>query len=414
MQASASTIGTICQPNSVHSDWLTREELDGLTQDELIRRMRGLAPLVASNAQEAERLRRPVDEVWSAIRKTGILYHFVPKTYGGLEFDLDTFIDAVLPVGEGCASTAWVTAFCMEHNWILGQFPKQAQDEIFAEFPYITAPGTLYPPGNAKPVSGGYRLSGRWKWGTGIMHSDWVMVGGAIANDAGGPPDLRFFLMPISDVTVIDTWQVDGMVATGSNDILIQDLFVPEYRTLEIAAIRSGTAFGPKLHDSWMWRLPMSVLLAMTATIAAVGSARSTVRHFSERLAKGDIKLTEKPAAQMRLGLAKLETDSAERLIRDVGRRAEAIARRGDVATLPERVEMRAHICYSVDLCRSAIRTIGDIAGSSAHGLGNPIQRAARDVNVIATHALLDMDSVKEAYGRSLIGLAPNSPLDGA
>lgn len=411
MPAAATTIGTVCVPNSIHNDWLSRAELDALTPDILVERMRALAPLVADHALEAERIRRPVDDVWAAIRKTGILYHFVPKKYGGLEFDLDTFIDAVLPVGEGCASTAWVTAFCMEHNWILGQFPEEAQDEVFGQFPYITAPGTLYPPGVASNVEGGYILNGRWKWGTGIMHSDWVLVGGAVPSD--GPPDLHFFLMPISDVTVIDTWQVDGMVATGSNDIVIKDLFVPAHRTLRISALRSGEAFGPKLHDSWLFRLPMSVLLAMTAVIASVGAARSTVRLFSERLAAGDIKLTEKPAAQMRLAAAKLETTMAERLLREVGARATELAQHEGPASLAARVEMRAHICYSADLCREAIRKISDIAGSSAHGLGNPIQRAMRDVGVICSHALLDMDSMKEAYGRSLIGLAPNSMLDG-
>ncbi|WP_340314913.1 acyl-CoA dehydrogenase family protein [Rhizorhabdus argentea] len=399
-------------PNSQHSDWLSKEQLNSITPEILVERMKALAPLVADNAREAERLRRPVDDVWSAIRKTGVLYHFVPKKYGGLEFDIGTFIDAVLPVAEGCASTAWVTAFCMEHNYLLANFPEEAQEEIFSQFPYITAPGTLYPPGNAVAAQGGYRLTGRWKWGTGVMHSDWIMVG-AMAAQEGGDPELRFFLMPTSEVAVLDTWYVDGMVGTGSNDILINNLFVPEHRTLAVAALRSGTAWGPKLHGSWIFQVSMPVLLALTAAIASLGGARRSVRYLEERLVGGDPKLTERPAAHMRLGTARLETHSAESIMRAVGHRVEAIAKSGVPATLAQRVEMRAQICYAVELCRTAVRRISEIAGSGSHSLDNPVQRFARDLNVISTHALLEWDGASEAYGRSLIGLAPNSMVDG-
>src|SRR3546814_4293454 len=110
-------------------------------------------------AAECEALRRPVDAVWNAIRKTGVFYHFVPRRYGGLEFDIDSFIDAMLPIAEGCASTGWVTAFCVEHNWMLAQFPETLQDETFGgDFPYLIAPGATHPPGVAQPRSAERRV----------------------------------------------------------------------------------------------------------------------------------------------------------------------------------------------------------------------------------------------------------------
>src|SRR3546814_113442 len=140
-------------------DWLSREELAALTPEELVRRTTALKPLVATHAAECEALRRPVDAVWNAIRKTGVFYHFVPRRYGGLEFDIDSFIDAMLPIAEGCASTGWVTAFCVEHNWMLAQFPETLQDETFGgDFPYIIAPGATNPPGVAQPRSAERRV----------------------------------------------------------------------------------------------------------------------------------------------------------------------------------------------------------------------------------------------------------------
>lgn len=400
-------------PASTHDDWLSPQELRDLTPQILVDRMRGLRDLAARNAREAERLRRPVDEVWSAIRKTGALYHFVPKRFGGLEFDLTTLIDMVLPISEGCMSTGWIIGFCMEHNYLLANFPLEAQEEIFGEFPYITAPGTLYPPGRAVRTRDGYRLSGRWKWGTGVMHSDWVMVGANVDRD-DGVTDFRFFLMPAGQVNVIDTWYVDGMVGTGSNDLMIEDLHVPAHRTMSVVDLRADKGLGRDIHDGWIYRLPMPPFLSLCAAVAPVGGARAAIAHFEASLSGGDVKRIGRAAAHMRLGAARMEVMSAETIIRDVAKQLEGFAKR-DVSTTPaERIEARAQICYAVELCRVAVRRISEIAGSSAHTLDNPIQRIRRDLDVVSSHALFDWDGVTEAYGRTRLGLNPNSTVDGS
>ena len=271
------------RPAHVHHDWIGPKELGMLTPEILAQRTRALRPLLEAHARETERIRRPVDSVWSAVRRSGALYHFVPKIYGGLEFDLDSFVDTMLPLAEGCASTGWVAAFCTEHNWLLAQFPQQAQEEIFAAFPYITAPGVTAPPGKAVRVKGGYRLSGSWKWGTGVMHADWVLATGMVA-DSGAPPAVLFFALPIGDAKVIDTWHVDGMIGTGSNDIVVDDVFVPDHRALNMADMREGRAPGALLHRNPLYRMPMLPFLAITAAIPAVGNARAAVGHFTQRL----------------------------------------------------------------------------------------------------------------------------------
>ncbi len=247
---------TFSRRDEAPSDWLGREELRSLTPALLAARTTALKPMLAAHAREAESLRRPVDSVWSAIRRTGVFYHFVPRVYGGLEFDVDSFVDTMMPLAEGCASTGWVTAFCVEHNWMMSQFPKEAQDEIFSEFPYIIAPGVTQPPGKVERVKGGYRLTGRWKWGTGVMHADWVLAAGMV-QDEGAQPAILFFALPIGDAKVIDVWHVDGMVGTGSNDIVIDDVFVPEHRALNMGHMREGRAPGARLHANPIYRMPM-------------------------------------------------------------------------------------------------------------------------------------------------------------
>ena len=172
------------------------------------------------HATQTERLRRPDTGVWNKIRESGVFYHFVPKRYGGLEFDIDSFIDAMLPLSEGCSSTGWVASFCVEHNWMLAQFPEQAQSEIFGEFPYIIAPGVTQPPGKAVRVKGGYRLTGHWKWGTGVMNADWVLASG-IDPEGGNPPEVLFFAMPVEDIKIL-VWCVDGMVERAQRHALLK------------------------------------------------------------------------------------------------------------------------------------------------------------------------------------------------
>lgn len=394
-------------------DWLEPNELVALTPEILVRRSRDLKPLVAAHAREAEQLRRPVDEVWSKIRRSGVFYHFVPKRYGGLEFDAEAFVDAMLPLAEGCASTGWVAAFCVEHNWLLALFPEKAQDEIFGTFPYIIAPGVTQPLGKLTRVEGGYLASGRWRWGTGVMHADWILAAAAEAGE--GPPKPLQIIFPAEQATVIDTWDVDGMVATGSNDIVVEDIFVPEHRTVAMAEMREGRAPGALLHENPIYRMPMTPFLVLTAAIAGVGAARAAVDHFRDYLSKRLVfgsqqKYDEKPAAQMRLGQADMQARTAEMLIRDMARKCLELAGQAPVA-VPDRIRLRAQGAYAISLCRSAINLVCEGAGSSAHFRNNPLQRTLRDINVIGSHVVYDMDSATELQGRSLLGLPPNSPL---
>lgn len=397
-------------------DFLSRRELAALTPEELIRRTTALKPLLQRHAAECERNRRPVTEVWNAIRATGCFYHFLPRKYGGLEFDVDSFLDAMLPLAEGCASTGWVTAFCVEHVWMLSQFPERFQDEVFGggkdHVPYVIAPGVTAPPGKAIPVDGGYRISGRWKWGTGVMNSDWVMVSCAIPDD----PERRalFCALPTNEVTVLDTWHIDGMEGTGSHDLFIADAFIPEHRTMNMNDMRAGTGHGARLYDNPIYRQPMTPFLGVTAAIGAVGIGRAAVTAFGEQLQQRVIpgsttRQSDKPAAQMRLGHANVQIAAAEMLLRSAVNRNVELAGGPVPANFDQRSFMRLQIATAVEICRNAIRSLVEAAGAGAHMRGNPLQRHLRDVNVMSNHVIYDIDAASELHGRALLGMEPNS-----
>jgi alkylation response protein AidB-like acyl-CoA dehydrogenase len=372
----------------------------------LVERATALAPLLAEHAAEAERLRRPVDAVIEALEAAEIFKLMVPRRFGGLELDLDTFVDVGLALGEGDASMAWVATFCVEHNWMFCQFPEAFQAELYADRAWVLAPGMIAPSGRAVREGDGYRLSGRWPWATGVMHSTWVIAGG-LTETADGALDPRFFALPIEQVKVEDTWYVDGMVGTGSNDVVIEDVFVPAERSVSILAMAAGRAHGAEIHEGPLYHTPMLPILALAASTPAVGQARAAVRLFRERLHERVLygvggKQAEQPAAQMRLARAELELRQAELLVRDVA--AEVCALRND-ATLEHRACWAAALALAVQQSKRIIQSISEASGASAHLQGHPLQRMLRDIHTLSCHVVFDLDARLEAYGRLSLGL---------
>ena len=371
---------------------------------ELVARARALTPMLAAHAAEAERLRKPVDAVIKALEEAEVFKLMVPRRYGGLELDLDTFFEVGVALGEGDASMAWVTNFYIEHNWILCQFPASFQQGLFTGRSYVLAPAMLAPSGVATREGEGYRLRGRWQWASGVMHGDWV-IPGALEQTPEGKPDPRWFALPVSQVKVEDTWYVEGMSGTGSNDVVIEDVYIPAERSVSMLEMGSGHGPGSRLHDGPLYRTPMLPILTLAAAMPALGQARTAVRNFRERLAKRSlltgIKQVDKPAAQMRLARAQVEVRAAELLMRDTI--ADVCTRRNS-ATIEDRARWAAQLAMAVDQCKRVIQTVIEASGAHAHFLDHPLQRALRDVNTISCHVVFDLDGRLEAFGRLLLG----------
>jgi 3-hydroxy-9,10-secoandrosta-1,3,5(10)-triene-9,17-dione monooxygenase len=377
---------------------------------DLIDRARMLAPVLVRHAAEAERMRQPHDEAIRQLRDAGLFELMVPRRHGGLELDLDSFLEVGLALGEGDASMAWVTCFYIEHNWMLCQFPESFQKTLFASRSHWLAPASIAPGGVARATADGFRLSGRWKWGTGIVHAEWVMVGAVVRGSSSSTPDIRLFALPRSAVSVDDTWHVDGMAATGSHDIVIEDALVPDEQSVGLMAMTTGTAPGSRIHTGPLYRTPMIPILALTAAMPALGQARASIRAFRERLAErvlygtAGVRQSDKPAAQMRLARADIEARQVELSMRALV--AEVMDRR-DQATLADRARWTATLAHGVDQCKRILQSISEASGASAHFLDHPLQRALRDVNVIACHVVFDLDQRLEMYGRALLGRDP-------
>ncbi|HVN36845.1 MAG TPA: acyl-CoA dehydrogenase [Myxococcota bacterium] len=375
---------------------------------ELLERIRALVPDLAAEAAESERLRRPTDAAIRVLEDSGVFRMMVPRGYGGMELDLDAFLEIGLTLGEADMSLAWVACFCIEHNWMLCQFPERFQRALYRGKSHILAPGVIAPTGSGQRENGGYRLTGRWQWGTGVMHASWVIVGafGIEAGRAPTPQDLLFFALPIEDVKVDDTWYVSGMIGTGSNDIVV-DAFVPEERTVSIVEMVEGRAPGSRLHASPLYRTPMLPILELAASMPLVGHLRALLRGFEERL-KTHVRpgpelqhQGDKPAMQMRLAKAHVEARAAELLLRDVAAEVMAVRER---ATHLQRSRWITTVAHAVQQAREVVQDLAEASGASAHFTQHALQRALRDVSVASCHRVFDLDAHREVYGKQLLG----------
>ena len=378
----------------------------------LLDNIRALTPQIAADAAAAEQQRKPFDHHMQAIADTGIYRFFVPKRYGGVEYPLTSFVEAGLLLGEACTSTAWVTTFCMEHNWMLAQFSIDAQDVFFGTSPWIIAPGVISPNGRAKPHQDGHLLTGRWQWGTGVMHADWALLSGFVEETR----EVRLFAVPIEQVEIIDTWNPVGMAATGSNDMQVHEVFVPGHFSAAVSAMTIGRGVGALVHQSPMYRMPMMPILYLAAGAPAIGAARAMLRRFVERAPTrtkfgSRTKQSESTQTQVRVGEATAKLETAELIARSVAREAMQWGERDDICPQSERVRHRLLMTQAVRLARDVVRDLFEASGANAHHVSEPMQRIHRDVHTIAAHTVFDMEVITEQAGRLALGMEPTIPL---
>ncbi|CAM3360213.1 acyl-CoA dehydrogenase [Mycobacterium colombiense] len=378
--------------------------LHGVT-DEFVARL-------ADRAEEAERLRRLPATTITDFRQTELFRLLLPARFGGLQASFPELLQPIRRMAHGCASSAWTLGFYALHNWLLSLFDPRVQDEVFASGP-VLAPAPLAPTGRGVPADGGTRLTGRWSWATGAMDADWVMVGVLIERPDRIDPALA--VVPAEQVEVEDTWHTAGMRGTGSHDLVITDALVPEHRLVAVTDIYGGTAPGAREHGVPTYRWPMVPALALTAAMPVLGTAERVTDLFAERLsgrvlAYSGVAQKDQPAAQIRLGEARVRLSALRALVDQTADGIEAIVVRGDRVSRSVRADARLAAARTVHESRAIIADLMEASGASAHFLSSPMQRAKRDVDIAAGHVVFDYDTSRELAGALAIG-AKISPI---
>jgi GTP cyclohydrolase II len=391
------------------------------THDEVLARVDALIPRLRERAEETERLRRIPESTMVELKEAGIFKILAPKGVGGYGMGVETYVEVVRRLALGCPSTAWNVGHLIEHVWMLARWPQAAQDEVFAAGPAPLAAATGAPPGAAEKVPGGFRITGRWSFASGVLHSQWALL--AVEHDGPGHNKVRLqCLVPIVDVEVLDTWHTAGLRGTGSNDIHAEGLFVPAYRAMEWPLLAAADNPGSRIHPDPLIHTPMATLLNIVAPSTALGAAEHALDLFREQMLKRKVKNTaenrqaDSPLAQARFaqayGLvttARLHWTEAVRLVAASHRRQPGAASVKGL-TEEERAQYRLSFALSGEASAQAVSMIMAGSGGSAHRLSHPLQRIQRDVGVLLNHPTLATDPILEQAGRGLLGLGLTVP----
>ncbi|BCW87556.1 Flavin-dependent monooxygenase, oxygenase subunit HsaA [Alphaproteobacteria bacterium SO-S41] len=404
-------------------DYLTSEEVEKLTPEIVIERVRALKPLMAKHRREAELRAIPIPEVWNALRKTGYYYLTVPKIWGGLEASFDQMLDATFAVCEADPAMGWLASFSVMNPRSAAAFSDRAHKDMYGNGEDFvsgryTILNTLFAPfGEARKVDGGWRVSGTWSWGTTVQMADWVSV--MCFTGEPGPDGVRpmgTFLMPVTDVTVLDTWTADGLVATGTHKVLIEDVFVPEYRTVNcVMTSPQWINIIRERFDYPVFKADLRNALSTTISVALVGIARGAVQRYTELLQqwtkRGDADIEkENQASQIRLAQVHAAVQGCEIQLRDIARRTYEVANEPAEVQVKVAEKIMCEIAYVGHTCRDAVLEISKGLGTSAHYVEEPMSQFIRDIVVGSTHGAVNWDRNMAVSGRALLGVPQPSP----
>jgi 3-hydroxy-9,10-secoandrosta-1,3,5(10)-triene-9,17-dione monooxygenase len=372
-----------------------------------------LLPVLRERAQETEDARVVPAESVKSLEDAGFFRLLQPAAYGGFEADPVTFYQAVRMIASACGSTGWVASVVGVHPWQLALFPAAAQEEVWGADTATRMSSSYAPTGRAQLTEGGHRLKGRWSFSSGCNHASWVLLGGIVTDADRNPVDFRTFLLPASDYVIDDVWDTVGLRGTGSNDIVVDDVFVPEHRSLSFADVTKCVCPGQAVNDAPLYRVPFGAVFSYAITTPIIGMATGAyeahVAYQRDRFsaAYAGHKVSEDPFAQVRIAEAAAEIDGAWLALERNMTELMEHARAGDPIPMPLRLRIRRDQVRGTGQAISAVDLLFENSGGRALRTGTPIQRCWRDAHAGRVHAINDPERALTMFGRGEFGLPP-------
>lgn len=374
-------------------------------------RIRALLPGIAERARGVDADRRVPEETIAEIKATGLFNIVTPRELGGSELGFADLVRVTAEIAAVCGSTGWVYGVLAGHSWLLNLFPAQAQEDVFADPDALIA--TVFRlGGTVEAVEGGYRLTGGdGRFCSGIDFADWVIIGNGVTR-ADGSFEPRFFVVPRSDIEVVDDWFTIGMRGTGSRTIRIADAFIPAHRSVALADILSGNSPGAQRHERAVYHMPFADIAPFSIIGAPIGMAKGAIAAFARQLGErldgaGDVEIGEQAATYARIAEAAADVDAALALVVSDAEAIDRARTPADITPL-ERARIPRDWAWAAQTSRYAASRIFEASGGTGIYDGHALQRVWRDVNSAAQHFAFTWDTAMASFGRAACGLKPS------
>jgi 3-hydroxy-9,10-secoandrosta-1,3,5(10)-triene-9,17-dione monooxygenase len=387
------------------------------SKEALFERAEALVPRLRERAVATNNARSIPAETIEDYWDNDLFYLVKPKKHGGPEVRVDTNFEVASVLAKGDGSAAWVWTIMGVHDLFMALFPEKAQHEYWANDRTLSA-SSFAPSGRVTEVQGGLKLNGKWGFCSGIDHAQWMILAAFAGMLSQDPPipDIRYCLVPKSDVKVVDDWRVLGLQGTGSKSCVVEDLFVPEHRTVTNFDLTEGKSPGSRLYDSPLYKTPVWAIFPFCISSVAPGITKGAVEAFvgemKVRASQFDHSpLSRKPTIQARLAEASALADAAELLYQRSLHETIDKVMRGERLSLEHRVRSRRDQAYAIQMGRRACELLQGAQGGGGIFNHSHVQRCSRDLAGVAAHIVGNWDMPAVNYGQVILGGPPADPL---
>lgn len=380
----------------------------------LIERARAMIPTLKARAAQTVAQRKVPDETIAELQAAGLFRILQPKRWGGYEMHPNVFYEVQKLLAEGCMSTAWVYGVVGGHPYELALFPNQAQVDVWGEDTSVLISSSYQPVGKVERTEGGYYLSGRWGFSSGSDHCQWVLLGAVIPPEKeGDAPDMRTFLVPRKDYIIDDRWHVFGLQGTGSQDIVVERAFVPEYRTHRSVDGYLCRNPGQAENDAPLYRLPWAQifirLVSTSALGAAKGAAKAALEIAQSRVSTNTGKASKTdPFVLSAIARVIAQVDEMEVTLRRNMDDMLAYAERGEDVPMEKRTLYRFQSSSVVRRCAELVDELLPLLGGRAIYMDSPIVQPWLDLMAARAHVANDPNNTAGDLIGSMLGQEPN------
>jgi len=323
--------------------------------------------------------------------------------------DLHTFYEVQFALAQGDMSSAWIYGVSGVHPWFMALLEDKAAQEVWGSDPSTLICSSLMPAGKAVAVPGGYRLAGRWKYASGCSHCEWALLGALVAGDAGAPPAGRIFLLPRAQYGAIDTWEVCGLQATGSWDIVVDDVVVPAHRSQSMLDNFLLKGPGQAINTASLYRLPFGQIFVRGISTSALGALQGMLNALMDygktRVTRAGGRSAENPFVQLLCAETAAAIDEMKMILHRNFRDLHAYAQRGETPPLALRLQYKFQSTAVTE--RSTLLAARIFKATGAAGLSEelPFGGILADLTAGRQHISNQYEYVGSSWGGVMFGL---------
>ncbi len=396
----------------VTSNYIATKEYghSGMTEWEpLLERAHALVPTLRERAPKANTDRVVPKDTLDDFYDQKLLRHYQPGPFGGerLPWGIQFHLGRIL--AHGCPSTAWLASVVASQMAVPCRFPREVLEEIFADgHDVLMGMGSVATDTSGTEVDGGARISGKWRFVSGVDHTRWMVLPLPPFRPSDKEPVVT--VVPLSDVEIDDQWFVTGLKATGSKDVILNDVFIPDRRMAPLSKIFGDDPLGAGIDDGFIWNKSLRGFFGAGVLGPIVGMAEAGLEAYRGTTAKrvGVVRhdtVSESSAVQMRIAQSDAEIKTARLLLEDQIHFLRHYGEKARNLSKDEHIEINRDRAYATNLCVSALERLARNMGALGIYEKNPVQLYHQDIRAAACQIAVNFDQNMSRFGKNMLGL---------